>query len=132
MKFKQGRLLEGTRVSFHLSHQRLVNRGSSSAAAGLPEPCQFSALQLAALQAVGGGGEERRVDPAGSCRLPLTRQSPSTGGAGMVQSSSTPSVRSSSAGALWRTAGPSHAIVQVLPISCKLVSVPGGLSGQLL
>lgn len=56
MKFKQGRLLEGTRVSFYLSHQHLVNRGSSSAAAGLPEPCQFLALQLAALQGVGRRG----------------------------------------------------------------------------
>lgn len=52
MKFKQGHLLEGTRVSFYLSHQCLVNRGSSSAVAGLPERCQFSALQLAALQGV--------------------------------------------------------------------------------
>lgn len=49
MKFKQGLLLEGTRFSLHLSHQRLVNKGSSAAA----EPCQFSALQLAALQGVG-------------------------------------------------------------------------------
>ena len=57
MKLKQRLLLEGTRVSFHLSHQRLVNRSSSSAAAGLPEPCQFSAPQLAALQDVWGEGE---------------------------------------------------------------------------
>lgn len=59
MKFKQGLLLEGTRVSFHLSHQCLVNSDSSSAVMGLLSPDSSGLCDWLHCRVWGGEGERR-------------------------------------------------------------------------
>lgn len=70
MKFKQGLLLEGTRVSFHLSHQHSVNRGSSSARQSCWSPLTSQLCNLLHCRVWGGGGgvgQERRGGEGSSC-----------------------------------------------------------------
>lgn len=74
IKFKQGLFPEGTGVCFHLSHQHWVNSGGSSAAAGLPKPCQLCPPVCCTAGPGEGGG--------GGGELPLNRGSRDNPGQG--------------------------------------------------
>lgn len=79
IKFKQGLFLEGTGICFHLSHQRWVNSGGSSAAAGLLKPCQ---LCPPACCTAGPGGEAAEEESCPCRRLPRSRGSRDNPGQG--------------------------------------------------
>lgn len=72
-----------------------------------------------------------RADPTSSCRLPLARQSLSTGCRGNLKQQHGFCEKCFCWCCMGAT-GPSCAVIQVLFVSSWPILVPGGLSGQLL
>lgn len=119
MKYQQGLLLEGTRVLFSLSHQHSINGAVRSW-------CCLPALQGWERVQEKGGDLSEGPDSPGVSVAPCEQGEPERRGPGTVF------VRNTTASTVWGAPASSCIIIQVLPVSPKLLSVPGGLQGQLL